>query len=227
MRAISRLFISLQLVGNCNGFVGSSRGHATTHLLSTTNNNLSTTSPLVAEPSVVLNRVFSEDKRPIIPSVAEPSVVLDRVFSEDKRPIILFDGVCNLCNNAVNLALDWDPSGKLRFAALQSNVGRSLLQSHGREADDISSIVFVTNSGAYIKSDAILGITEELNPLPILSLKPFAKIASNIVPQFLRDLIYDGVADNRYSIMGKRDECRMDYDGEFTDRFVDDSLANA
>ena len=183
MRAISRLFIPLQLVGNCNGFVA--------------------------------------------PSVAEPSVVLERVFSEDKRPIILFDGVCNLCNNAVNLALDWDPSGKLRFAALQSNVGRSLLQSHGREADDISSIVFVTKSGAYTKSDAILGITEELNPLPILSLKPFAKIASNIVPQFLRDLIYDGVADNRYSIMGMRDECRMDYDGEFTDRFVDDSLANA
>ena len=204
MRAISRLFISLQLVGNCNGFVGSGRGHATTRLLSTTtNNNVST---------------------PV--SVAEPSVVLAKVFSEDKRPIILFDGVCNLCNNAVNLALDWDPSGKLRFAALQSNVGRSLLQSHGREADDISSIVFVTNAGAYTKSDAILGITEELNPLPILPLKPFAKIASNIIPQFLRDLIYDGVADNRYSIMGKRDECRMDYDGEFTDRFVDDTLAN-
>jgi len=160
--------------------------------------------------------------------VAEPNVVLEKVFSEDKRPIILFDGVCNLCNNAINLALDWDPSGKLRFAALQSNVGRSLLQSHGREADDISSIVFVTNSGgAYTKSDAILGITEELNPLPILPLKPFAKIASNIVPQFLRDLIYDGVADNRYSIMGKRDKCRIDYDGEFTDRFVDDALANA
>jgi len=204
MRSISRLFISLQLVSNCSGFVGSGGGRATTHLLSTTNNNLST-----------------------LPSVAEPNVVLEKVFSEDKRPIILFDGVCNLCNNAVNLALDWDPNARLRFAALQSNVGRSLLQSHGRQADDISSIVFVTNTGAYTKSDAILGITEELNPLPILPLKPFAKIATNIVPQFLRDLIYDGVADNRYSIMGKRDECRMDYDGEFTDRFVDDALANA
>ena len=117
MRAISRLFISLQLVGNCNAFIGSGRGHATTHLLSSTNNNLQ------------------------IPSIAEPEVVLNRVFSEDKRPIILFDGVCNLCNNAVNLALDWDPNARLRFAALQSNVGRSLLQSHGREADDISSIV--------------------------------------------------------------------------------------
>ena len=120
---------------------------------------------------------------------------------------------------------DWDPHGRLRFAALQSNVGKSLLQSHGRDADDISSIVFVTQNGAYIKSDAILGITEELNPLPILPLKPFAKLATNAIPQFVRDLIYDGVADNRYYIMGKRLECRFDADGEFDDRFVDDRLA--
>mmetsp|Transcript_38986 Transcript_38986/g.66518 ORF Transcript_38986/g.66518 Transcript_38986/m.66518 type:complete len:203 (-) Transcript_38986:358-966(-) len=159
------------------------------------------------------------------PNLSPPSVVLDRVFESDKRPIILFDGVCNLCNNAVNLALDWDPNNRLRFCALQSNVGRSLLQVHGREADDISSIVFVTPDGAYIKSDAILGITQELNPLPFIPLRPFAKLATNVVPTFLRDLIYDGVADNRYSIMGKRNECRFDADGEFDDKFVDDRLA--
>lgn len=121
-----------------------------------------------------------------------------------------------MCNNAVNLALDWDPRGKLRFAALQSNVGRALLQHHGRMADDISSIVLVTRKGAYLKSDAVLGIAEELNPLPMLPLRPFAGLAKMMVPQFLRDLIYDGVADNRYFILGKRDKCRFDADGEFT-----------
>lgn len=156
-----------------------------------------------------------------------PAEVLTRVFEDDKRPIILFDGVCNLCNNAVNLALDWDPKGALRFAALQSNVGRALLQSHGRDADDISSIVFVTPDGAYTKSDAILGISSELNPLPMLPLQPFAKLATAVVPKFLRDVIYDGVADNRYSIMGMRDECRFDADGEFDDRFVNERLAEA
>lgn len=156
-----------------------------------------------------------------------PPAVLDRVFEIDSRPIILFDGVCNMCNGAVNTAIDWDPRGKLRFSALQSNVGRALLQAHGREADDISSIVFVTPAGAYVKSDAILGISEELNPLPFLPLRPFAGLAKVVVPQLLRDLIYDGVADNRYSIMGKRDECRFDADGEFDDRFVDDELAES
>ena len=110
-------------------------------------------------------------------------------------------------------------------AALQSDVGRSLLQAHGRAADDISSIVLVRPDGAYTKSDAILGISEELNPLPFVPMKPLSRLASGLVPQFLRDLIYDGVADNRYSIMGKRDECRFDADGEFDDRFVDDILA--
>ena len=159
------------------------------------------------------------------PRLDNPSVVARRVFATDKRPIILFDGVCNLCNGAVNLALDWDPKGKLRFSALQSNVGTSLLQAHGRDGNDISSIVLVTNDGAYIKSDAVLRIAEALSPGQILPLKPAALLGRFLVPKFLRDVIYDGVADNRYDLLGKRNECRFDADGEFEDRFVDDGLA--
>jgi predicted DCC family thiol-disulfide oxidoreductase YuxK len=129
-----------------------------------------------------------------------------------------------MCNSAVNLALDWDPKGKLRFSALQSNVGKALLQANGRNANDISSIVLVTKDGAFIKSDAILKITEELMPLSLLPLKPAAVLGRYVVPKFLRDIIYDNVADNRYQIMGKRDECRLDSDGAFEDRFVDDSI---
>lgn len=157
--------------------------------------------------------------------IYDPITVSKRVFEHDNRPVILFDGVCNLCNNAVNLALDWDPNAKLRFSALQSNVGRSLLQANGREADDISSIVVVTEKGAFIKSDAILVISEELSPFRFLPLNPVAKLARFVVPRFLRDIIYDGVANNRYEIMGKRDECRFDSDGEFQSRFVDDEIA--
>ena len=131
-----------------------------------------------------------------------------------------------MCNSAVNLALDWDPKGKLRFSALQSNVGRALLEANGRSANDISSIVLVTRDGAFTKSDAVLKITEELTPLSMLPLKPAAVLGRYVVPKFLRDIIYDNVADNRYAIMGKRNECRLDSDGAFEDRFVDDSVAN-
>ena len=155
-----------------------------------------------------------------------PDAVFRNVFSVDSRPIILFDGVCNLCNGAVNLALDWDPKGKLRFAALQSAVGRSLLKYSGRRPDDISSIVVVSKNGkAYTKSDAILTITEELTPVRLLPLKPGARVARYLVPKLLRDVIYDSVADNRYDLLGKRDTCRFDADGSFEDRFVKDDLA--
>eukprot|EP00568_Trieres_chinensis_P008019 CAMPEP_0183308700 /NCGR_PEP_ID=MMETSP0160_2-20130417/22409_1 /TAXON_ID=2839 ORGANISM="Odontella Sinensis, Strain Grunow 1884" /NCGR_SAMPLE_ID=MMETSP0160_2 /ASSEMBLY_ACC=CAM_ASM_000250 /LENGTH=166 /DNA_ID=CAMNT_0025472577 /DNA_START=169 /DNA_END=669 /DNA_ORIENTATION=- len=158
-------------------------------------------------------------------SVLDPVEVSKRVFASDRRPVILFDGVCNLCNGAVNTAIDWDPSGKLRYSALQSNVGRALLQANGREADDISSIVLVTEDGAYVKSDAILRITEELTPLGLLPLRPAAALGRFVVPKLLRDLIYDGVADNRYRIMGMRQECRFDADGELEDRFINDAIA--
>ena len=168
----------------------------------------------------------SQDQREKENSVCDPSTISYRVFKNDQRPVILFDGVCNLCNSAVNLALDWDPNGKLRFSALQSNVGRGLLQANGRDADDISSIVLVTNDGAYVKSDAILKITEELTPLgEFFPIKPAAQLGQFLIPAFLRDLIYDGVANNRYSILGKRNSCRFDADGEFEDRFVDDDIA--
>ncbi|KAG7346644.1 DUF393 domain containing protein [Nitzschia inconspicua] len=159
------------------------------------------------------------------PLVLDPKSVSTLVFATDKRPVILFDGVCNMCNSAVNLALDWDPKGKLRFSALQSKVGRSLLEANGRNADDISSIVLVTKDGAFVKSDAVLKITEELTPAPLLPLKPAAVLSRWVIPKFLRDIVYDNVADNRYSIMGKRDECRLDSDGAFEDRFVDDNIA--
>ena len=155
----------------------------------------------------------------------DPATINSRVFATDKRPVILFDGVCNLCNSAVNLALDWDPKGKLRFSALQSNVGRGLLRANVRNDDDISSIVLVTSDGAYTKSDAVLRIAEELTPLSFLPLKPAAAVSRALVPKLLRDILYDGVANNRYNIMGMRDECRLDFDGEFDNRFVDDLIA--
>merc|ERR1740139_1196448 len=173
-------------------------------------------------PSVVF--VTTDDQSSADQLCNNPRIVSDRVFKDDQRPVILFDGVCNLCNGAVNLALDWDPKGKLRFSALQSNVGRALLESNGRKSDDISSIVLVSDSGAYTKSDAILKISQELAP-PLPGMKQLSAIGLVAVPKFLRDLIYDGVADNRYDLMGKRDICRFDADGEFEDRFVDDALA--
>jgi predicted DCC family thiol-disulfide oxidoreductase YuxK len=136
-------------------------------------------------------------------------------FATDVRPIILYDGVCNLCNGGVQFMLDWDKQGRARFAALQSPAGRSLLQRSGRAPDDISSIVLVEPTAAYIKSEAILRIAKLLEmPFPLLA------GLGMLVPLGLRDVMYDGVANNRYSFFGLSTECRMS-DDRFYDRFVE------
>ncbi|CAM6092037.1 unnamed protein product [Calypogeia fissa] len=139
----------------------------------------------------------------------------DSYFLTDARPVILFDGVCNMCNGGVNFMLDNDKEGKLRFAALQSEAGRALLVKSGRAADDISSIVLVDEDRSYIKSEAILRIGQFLNfpysPAAFLGL---------IVPMFLRDALYNTVADNRYSVFGKSNACRLS-DPRFEERFIE------
>jgi predicted DCC family thiol-disulfide oxidoreductase YuxK len=91
----------------------------------------------------------------------------------------------------VNTALKFDKKGTLRFAALQSNAGKALLQRSGRKSDDISSIVLVEETGSFIKSEAILRIAKYLQiPFPLLAQFVFP------VPTFVRDGFYDQVFHN-------------------------------
>ncbi|KAH7301952.1 hypothetical protein KP509_23G049800 [Ceratopteris richardii] len=139
----------------------------------------------------------------------------DSYFLSDSRPIILFDGVCNLCNGGVNMVLDNDPKETMRFAALQSDAGKALLIRSGRSPDDISSIVLIEKDRSYIKSEAVLRIADYLRvPFPIIAamLTPF--------PLFLRDVVYDTVASNRYNIFGKTSTCRLS-DRSYKDRFIE------
>ncbi|KAG6429979.1 hypothetical protein SASPL_108038 [Salvia splendens] len=124
-------------------------------------------------------------------------------FSEqDSRPIMLFDGVCNLCNGGVKIVRDNDRRRNIRFEALQSESGKKLLQRSGRAPDDISSVVLVEKDRSYIKSEAVLKIMEYID-LPFPQLALFLQF----VPLFVRDFVYDNIADNRYNIFGRSDSC--------------------
>jgi predicted DCC family thiol-disulfide oxidoreductase YuxK len=127
--------------------------------------------------------------------------------------IILFDGVCNLCNSSVNFIIDRDKSKKFKFASLQSETGRHLMNSFGKDPDKIDSVVMITGGKLYSKSSAALKIA---------SLLPFPYPLSGvflIIPEFLRDIVYDYIAENRYKWFGKRNVCRMP-DEETRDRFL-------
>ena len=119
---------------------------------------------------------------------------------------ILFDGVCNFCNAAINFIIDRDRTRRFVFAPLQSAVGRDLLQQHDYPTDtgtDLRSVVLIKEGRVYEKSDAALEIARHLGSgWPLL-------YAGKIIPRLLRDGLYDWIARNRYRWFGKQEACRL------------------
>ncbi len=61
-------------------------------------------------------------------------------------PVLLYDGVCGVCNWAVRTVLRLDPHGTLRFAALDSDFARAIIDRHPA-IKDVDSVVFVDAPG--------------------------------------------------------------------------------
>jgi len=81
----------------------------------------------------------------------------------ENKKIILFDGVCNLCNNAVNIIIDHDKNDVFRYASLQSQLGQQLTLERGIDTSKIDSIILIDPGNAYyIKSTAALQIAKHL-----------------------------------------------------------------
>ncbi len=117
------------------------------------------------------------------------------------QPIVLFDGVCNLCNGAVQFIIRHDKNEKFLFASLQSEIGKRILSSNNLSQDNLKTFLLIEDERVYTKSTAALRVIKQLNGV-ISILYTF-----NVIPKFIRDSIYDLVARNRYNWFGKKDEC--------------------
>jgi len=129
------------------------------------------------------------------------------------NPVILFDGVCNLCNRSVQFVISHDPDAYFKFASLQSETGKNLLQQYRLPVDDPGSIVLIDQKQVYTQTSAALRIAKKLRG-PVKLLYGFI-----IVPPLIRDLVYRFIAKNRYNWFGKRDECMIPT-GLLKDRFL-------
>lgn len=132
----------------------------------------------------------------------------------DEEAIVLFDGVCNLCNGAVQFILRHDPQGVFRFASLQSDVGQKLLQQHGLPKDVINTIVLIEHGRPYTHSSAALHIARRLRAPWKLA------YAAILVPPPFRDAVYRFIARNRYRWFGQAEHCMLPKP-EFKQRFLD------
>lgn len=122
----------------------------------------------------------------------------------ENKKIVLFDGVCNLCNNAIQRIIKHDKKDVFRFASLQSDLGKKLVSERGMDPEEIDSIILIDPGVAYYKkSTAALEISRELSGGYSL-LKNFL-----FLPEVIRDGVYDIIANNRYKWFGKKDQCMI------------------
>jgi predicted DCC family thiol-disulfide oxidoreductase YuxK len=119
------------------------------------------------------------------------------------QPIILFDGICNFCNSAVNFTIKRNTKANIRFAPMQSQAGQKLLQQYDLPLDDLQSFIFIENGEFYKQSTAALKVCRHLKGLWPLC---YGLI---IIPKFIRDGIYNWIAKNRYKWFGVRQQCMI------------------
>jgi predicted DCC family thiol-disulfide oxidoreductase YuxK len=143
----------------------------------------------------------------------------------ESEPVVLFDGTCNFCDGAVHFVIDRERGTSLKFAALQSEAGRELLERvatpeqarllrEGATGDgDPDSMALVEHGRVYTHSTGALRTARYLR-WPWRWLAVFV-----VVPRFVRDGVYRWIARNRYRWFGKTEACRVPTP-EFRSRFL-------
>lgn len=120
------------------------------------------------------------------------------------KMIVLFDGVCNLCNDSVLRIIKNDKKDVFRFASLQSDIGLQItnyLQVDTSKTDSI--ILYEPGVAYYVQSDAALRILKEFSG--------FWKLMQvfRVFPTSFNDFFYNIVARNRYRWFGKKEACMI------------------
>jgi predicted DCC family thiol-disulfide oxidoreductase YuxK len=120
--------------------------------------------------------------------------------AEFHHPIVMFDDMCILCTRSLKYLIRNDKRQILRYSGLSSQAEKSTGQT---SADNFpgGSMILVDNQKIYTKSDAFIRIMSYLGGWHLLLTSVI------IIPKFIRNVIYNVIAKNRYRWWGKRSEC--------------------
>lgn len=121
--------------------------------------------------------------------------------TKENQPVLLFDGVCNLCNGAVQFIIERDSDKRFLFASLQSDYAQQHLKEAQLPEGFLDSLVLMDKGKYYTQSSAALRIAKQLDGAwPLM-------YGFIIVPKFIRDAVYNFIARNRYKWFGKKEQC--------------------
>jgi predicted DCC family thiol-disulfide oxidoreductase YuxK len=127
-----------------------------------------------------------------------------------ERALVLYDGLCGLCDVAVQWLLRHDRRAVLVYAPLQGETARpylALARGDGGERG-LSTMVFVERGAAgdetiTTRSRGFFRIVRRLGgPWSLLA-------ALRVLPAFLTDAIYDFVSRRRTRWFGRLDACKV------------------
>ena len=119
------------------------------------------------------------------------------------KQLILFDGVCNFCDNTVQKIIKADSQNLFVFASIQSNIGQDVLKHIGINPNVDSIVLYQPNLAYFVESDAVIEIAKQLG-----GIYQFIQLGQ-IFPISLRDALYRYFAKNRYKWYGKKEECSI------------------
>ena len=122
---------------------------------------------------------------------------------KDKQ-VILFDGVCNFCNNSVLKVIKYDNKNRFVFTAIQSDKGKEIINYLNIDVTKVDSIILYNPTISYdVKSSAAIKVMNQFGG--------FWKVSYLfwVFPEVIRNKVYDFIAKNRYKWFGKKDTCMV------------------
>jgi predicted DCC family thiol-disulfide oxidoreductase YuxK len=124
------------------------------------------------------------------------------------QSLVLYDGVCGLCNRLVTFLLRHDRRDQFRFAPLQSEFAQVLLRRYNLDPNDFDTVVVVADyqrpaERALTRSEAALWAVAHVG-----GMWRFFAVAK-LVPFSLREALYRFIAQRRYRIFGKYNQCPL------------------
>jgi len=115
--------------------------------------------------------------------------------------VILFGGVCRPWAAWTRFLIRFDSQGRFKLASVQSREGQAILAWHGLPTHEFRHDVARRGGQIFTKSTAVIQI---IGLLPF----PWPLLASTwLVPELVRDWLYDRVALNRFRLFGRLDSC--------------------
>jgi predicted DCC family thiol-disulfide oxidoreductase YuxK len=127
----------------------------------------------------------------------------DYSFSRENNAVILFDGICNFCNSSVNFIIERDFKNRFKFAALQSPIGKGLLDKFNLNTENLKTIILIENEKYLYKNNRSFEDCKTSKGLLEVDIYIYFN------PPFLRNIVYSIIAKYRYSWFGKKNSCRI------------------